>query len=98
MTRIAITGATGFVGQALVDRALAEGFIVQALTRREQPKRQGVTWVQGDLADIRALARLMKGAECVIHPGGSMRDDEVIAAADERGIAMVLTGVRHFRH
>ncbi|MBX3604211.1 MAG: bifunctional phosphoribosylaminoimidazolecarboxamide formyltransferase/IMP cyclohydrolase [Piscinibacter sp.] len=38
------------------------------------------------------------GAGCVIHPGGSMRDDEVIAAADERGIAMVLTGVRHFRH
>ena len=38
------------------------------------------------------------GADCVIHPGGSMRDDEVIAAADERGIAMVLTGVRHFRH
>jgi phosphoribosylaminoimidazolecarboxamide formyltransferase/IMP cyclohydrolase len=38
------------------------------------------------------------GAVAVIQPGGSMRDDEVIAAADERGIAMVLTGVRHFRH
>jgi phosphoribosylaminoimidazolecarboxamide formyltransferase/IMP cyclohydrolase len=38
------------------------------------------------------------GATCVIHPGGSMRDDEVIAAADERGIAMVFTGTRHFRH
>ena len=38
------------------------------------------------------------GASCVIHPGGSMRDDEVIAAANERGIAMVLTGTRHFRH
>jgi phosphoribosylaminoimidazolecarboxamide formyltransferase / IMP cyclohydrolase len=38
------------------------------------------------------------GAACVIHPGGSMRDDEVIAAANERGIAMVLTGIRHFRH
>jgi len=38
------------------------------------------------------------GATCVIQPGGSMRDDEVIAAADERGIAMVLTGTRHFRH
>jgi phosphoribosylaminoimidazolecarboxamide formyltransferase / IMP cyclohydrolase len=38
------------------------------------------------------------GATCVIQPGGSMRDGEVIAAADERGIAMVLTGVRHFRH
>jgi phosphoribosylaminoimidazolecarboxamide formyltransferase/IMP cyclohydrolase len=38
------------------------------------------------------------GATCVIQPGGSMRDDEVIAAANERGIAMVFTGTRHFRH
>jgi phosphoribosylaminoimidazolecarboxamide formyltransferase/IMP cyclohydrolase len=38
------------------------------------------------------------GAACVVQPGGSMRDDEVIAAADERGIAMVFTGTRHFRH
>jgi phosphoribosylaminoimidazolecarboxamide formyltransferase/IMP cyclohydrolase len=38
------------------------------------------------------------GARCVVQPGGSVRDDEVIAAADEHGIAMVLTGVRHFRH
>jgi phosphoribosylaminoimidazolecarboxamide formyltransferase/IMP cyclohydrolase len=38
------------------------------------------------------------GATCVIQPGGSVRDDEVIAAANERGVAMVFTGVRHFRH
>ncbi len=38
------------------------------------------------------------GATAVIQPGGSMRDDEVIAAADEAGLAMVLTGMRHFRH
>ena len=38
------------------------------------------------------------GATAVIQPGGSMRDAEVIAAADERGLAMVFTGVRHFRH
>ena len=38
------------------------------------------------------------GAVAVIQPGGSVRDDEVIAAADERGIAMLFTGVRHFRH
>jgi phosphoribosylaminoimidazolecarboxamide formyltransferase/IMP cyclohydrolase len=38
------------------------------------------------------------GATAVIQPGGSMRDDEVIAAADERGLAMVFTGMRHFRH
>jgi len=44
------------------------------------------------------LAAIEAGATAVIQPGGSMRDDEVIAAADERGIAMVFTGVRHFRH
>lgn len=38
------------------------------------------------------------GATAVIHPGGSIRDEEVVAAADERGLAMVLTGLRHFRH
>ncbi len=38
------------------------------------------------------------GAIAIIQPGGSVRDDEVIAAADERGIAMVFTAVRHFRH
>jgi len=38
------------------------------------------------------------GVTAVIQPGGSMRDDEVIKAADERGLAMVFTGVRHFRH
>ena len=38
------------------------------------------------------------GATSIIQPGGSMRDDEVIAAANERGVAMVFSGVRHFRH
>ena len=38
------------------------------------------------------------GIQCVIQPGGSMRDEEVIAAADEHGMAMVFTGMRHFRH
>ena len=38
------------------------------------------------------------GISCIIQPGGSMRDNETIAAADEHGIAMVFTGVRHFRH
>ncbi|MBY6199063.1 bifunctional phosphoribosylaminoimidazolecarboxamide formyltransferase/IMP cyclohydrolase [Vibrio hangzhouensis] len=38
------------------------------------------------------------GIKCVIQPGGSMRDDEVIAAADQHGMAMIFTGMRHFRH
>ena len=43
-------------------------------------------------------AAVAAGATAVIQPGGSMRDNEVIAAADEAGIAMVFTGMRHFRH
>ena len=44
------------------------------------------------------LVAIEAGATAVIQPGGSMRDDEVIKAADEHGIAMVLTGTRHFKH
>jgi len=38
------------------------------------------------------------GIKAIIQPGGSIRDEEIIAAADEHGIAMVFTGMRHFRH
>src|SRR4051812_38591471 len=44
------------------------------------------------------LVTIEAGATAVIHPGGSIRDDEVIKAADDAGIAMVFTGIRHFRH
>jgi phosphoribosylaminoimidazolecarboxamide formyltransferase/IMP cyclohydrolase len=44
------------------------------------------------------LVAIEAGATAIIQPGGSMRDDEVIKAADDHGIAMVLTGTRHFRH
>jgi phosphoribosylaminoimidazolecarboxamide formyltransferase/IMP cyclohydrolase len=44
------------------------------------------------------LAAVDAGATAVIQPGGSIRDEEVIAAADEAGLAMLFTGMRHFRH
>jgi phosphoribosylaminoimidazolecarboxamide formyltransferase/IMP cyclohydrolase len=44
------------------------------------------------------LAAADAGATAIIQPGGSIKDKDVIAAADERGLAMVLTGMRHFRH
>lgn len=67
---IAITGGTEFVGQSLIDRALAAGQELKALARKAQPARRGVDWIIGDLADRRALTRLMKGAEAVIHVAG----------------------------
>ena len=50
------------------------------------------------MRSAREMVVVDAGATCVIHPGGSMRDNEVIAAADERNVAMVFTGTRHFRH
>jgi phosphoribosylaminoimidazolecarboxamide formyltransferase/IMP cyclohydrolase len=44
------------------------------------------------------LVAIEAGATAVIQPGGSVRDDEVIKAADEHGVAMVFTGIRHFKH
>ena len=44
------------------------------------------------------MAAVEAGATAVIQPGGSIRDDEVLAAADAAGLAMVFTGIRHFRH
>lgn len=76
---IAVTGATGFVGQGLLDLAGREGVPVKALTRRDQPARQGVEWVRGDLADKAALRQLVRGAEAVIHIAG------VVNAPDAAG-------------
>ena len=50
------------------------------------------------LMPTEALNDTEAGIAAVIQPGGSMRDDEVIAAANEHGMAMVFTGMRHFRH
>lgn len=70
MTSLAITGATGFVGSAVLNEALAQGHGARALARRDQPAREGVEWVRGDLADAAALAGLVQGADVVIHVAG----------------------------
>jgi len=67
---IALTGGTGFVGQAVVEQACRRGISLRALARREQAPCEGVEWTQGDLADSAALARLVAGAEAVLHIAG----------------------------
>jgi nucleoside-diphosphate-sugar epimerase len=67
---IAVTGATGFVGRALLEEAAKRGLEVRALTRRVQAKMPGVEWVPGDLHDRKALAKLLTKAEAVIHVAG----------------------------
>ncbi|HUD27427.1 MAG TPA: NAD-dependent epimerase/dehydratase family protein, partial [Novosphingobium sp.] len=74
---IALTGATGFVGQAVLDAALDAGYAVRALTRRAQPERKGVDWVGGDLADGAALAELTRGVEAVVHVAGVVNAPDV---------------------
>lgn len=76
---VALTGATGFVGKAVLAEAARQGADVRALTRRDSAAQPGVTWVAGDLADRNALGRLVKGSEAVLHIAG------VVSAPDAAG-------------
>jgi nucleoside-diphosphate-sugar epimerase len=67
---IAITGGTGFVGQALIDAAVAQRIELRALARTAPQPRDGVEWIKGDLADRGALIRLVEGAEAIVHVAG----------------------------
>ena len=67
---VALTGATGFVGQAVLDAAERQGIEVRALTRHTQEPRKDVTWVEGSLSDSASLERLCQGADSVIHVAG----------------------------
>lgn len=102
---VALTGATGFVGAATLEAALAAGYHVRALTRRTQPPRAGVDWVPGDLADTAALAELTRGAETTIHVAGVVNAPD--AAGFEEGNVtgtlnlietVVAKGIRRFVH
>jgi nucleoside-diphosphate-sugar epimerase len=76
---LAITGGTGFVGKRLIDRALAAGHHVRALTRRPQAAREGVQWIAGALDTPGALRDLATGADAVVHVAG------VVNAPDKAG-------------
>ena len=103
--KLAITGGTGFVGSHLVDAALAAGHEVKALTRRQQPERDGVDWVLGDLGTRDALEWLVEGVDAIIHVAGTISGQS--AAAFEIGnvagtLAMLAAatagGVQRFVH
>lgn len=105
MTRRAITGATGFVGGHLLERALAAGHTFDALTRRPQPARNGVTWIEGALDRPDSLDRLMRHADAVIHVAGVVNapDAAGFRAGNVEGTAALLAsahraGVRRIVH
>ena len=97
-------GATVGIGAGQMSRVdssrIAAWKAREATAEGQAPKTEGAV-VASDaffpFADG-LMAAVEAGATAVIQPGGSMRDDEVIAAADEAGLAMVFTGMRHFRH
>ncbi|MBA4043372.1 MAG: epimerase [Erythrobacter sp.] len=95
MSLIAITGATGFVGSAVLNEALAQGHQVKALTRREQAARAGVEWVSGDLGDTAALSALVAGADAVVHVAGltNTPDPAQFEVANVTGTANVIAAM-----
>ena len=94
--KLALSGATGFVGAHLLDLALGEGHAVRALTRRPQPPRDGVTWVEGALDDAAALAALVEGADAVIHVAGVINADAAgFEAGNVAGTAAMLRAAEH---
>ncbi|WP_230482220.1 SDR family oxidoreductase [Sphingomonas sp. Leaf21] len=102
---VAVTGATGFVGRAVVDRAAGSGLTLRALTRRAQPSRAGITWIAGALDKPDTLATLVEGADAVLHIAGVVNapDREGFVAGNIDGTrAMVeaakAAGVRRFVH
>lgn len=99
MTILAITGATGFVGSAVLAEALAQGHQVKALARRDQAARAGVEWVRGDLGDTGALAALVAGVDAVIHVAGltNTPDPAEFTAANVTGTANVIAAMKGAR-
>ena len=100
---IAVTGATGFVGQALLDRALEADVTVKALARRAQPPLAGVEWVSGDLGTHDSLRQLVRGAEAVIHVAGVVNDAAQFESGNVLGTLNVIEaakaeGVQRFIH
>ncbi len=102
---VALTGATGFVGTATIERLLQAGWQVRALTRRDQPEKRGVTWVRGALDDLPSLAELCDGANAVLHIAGVVSAPDVAGfeVGNVTGTANVLAaakeaGIKRFVH
>src|SRR5690606_9423667 len=99
-------GATVGVGAGQMSRVDSSKIAAAKSLEAAQNAGESIAWAKGSVVASDAffpfadglLAAAEAGATAVIQPGGSMRDNEVIAAADEAGLAMVFTGMRHFRH
>jgi nucleoside-diphosphate-sugar epimerase len=102
---VALTGATGFVGKATLERLLEAGWHVRALTRRDQRKRAGVAWISGALDRRDSLDLLCEGADAVLHVAGVVNspDKAGFEAGNVTGTANMLaaaksSGIARFVH
>ncbi len=99
-------GATVGVGAGQMSRVDSSRIAAWKAAEAAKTAGDATSWANGSVVASDAffpfadglLAAAEAGATAVIQPGGSMRDDDVIKAADEAGLAMVFTGIRHFRH
>jgi phosphoribosylaminoimidazolecarboxamide formyltransferase/IMP cyclohydrolase len=99
-------GATVGIGAGQMSRVNSSRIAAWKATDAAKVAGEAESWAIGSVVASDAffpfadglLAAAEAGATAIIQPGGSMRDDEVIAAADDAGLAMVMTAMRHFRH
>jgi phosphoribosylaminoimidazolecarboxamide formyltransferase/IMP cyclohydrolase len=99
-------GATVGIGAGQMSRVDSSRIAARKSEDAAKAAGESGAWAKGSVVASDAffpfadglLAAAEAGATAVIQPGGSVRDEEVIAAADQAGLAMVLTGMRHFRH
>lgn len=102
---VAVTGGTGFVGKATIDRLVEAGWNVRALARSEQPPRPGIQWVKGKLDDPISLLQMCDGADAVLHIAGVVNAPDAAGfdAGNVAGTANMIeaaksAGVRRFVH
>ncbi|HEX8443175.1 MAG TPA: NAD-dependent epimerase/dehydratase family protein [Allosphingosinicella sp.] len=96
MAVLAITGGTGFVGEHLLRAALIAGHQVRALTRTPRANEAGISWVEGALDRPDSLARLVEGADAVIHIAGLISGSrQAFEAVNARGTATLLDAARN---
>jgi nucleoside-diphosphate-sugar epimerase len=91
-----LTGATGFVGQAVLDAAAQREIAIRALTRRAQKGRGQIEWIEGSLADTASLETLARGTDAVIHVAGltNSPDPAAFETANVDGTAHVIAAMK----
>ncbi|MBX7513318.1 NAD(P)H-binding protein [Qipengyuania sp. GH38] len=93
---VALTGATGFVGRAVLDVASDREVTIRALTRRAQDEAAGVEWIEGSLSDTASLETLCQGADAVIHVAGltNTPDPATFREANVEGTARLIEAAK----